>query len=298
MAAEPNNDLRPPAQASTGRWKGWGMLVLLGLVLGVAALWWLRRPQPAAAPPVAAEPAPAVALPASAPASAAAILYPVATAASAAPAASAAASAAPAWDPVAALTPLLGSKAVLSLLQTDQFAQRLVATVDNLGRSQAPSALWPVNPTPGRFQVLEQAGQTTVNPDNGLRYTPLVLLAESLPVQRSVAWYVQFYPQLQQAYQDLGFPQGYFNDRLVEVIDQLLATPAAQPNTALQLTEVKGPIASTRPWVRYEFVDPQLEALSAGQKMLLRVGPVNERRLKAKLAEFRRALVKLDKASP
>jgi hypothetical protein len=43
--------------------------------------------------------------------------------------------------------------------------------------------------------------------------------------------------------------------------------------------------------VRYEFVDPALESLSAGQKILLRVGPANERRLKAKLSELRRELL-------
>jgi hypothetical protein len=58
----------------------------------------------------------------------------------------------------------------------------------------------------------------------------------------------------------------------------------------LRLTEVKGPIASLRPWVRYEFADPALEALSSGQKILLRVGPVNERRLKEKLAQLRSEL--------
>jgi len=59
----------------------------------------------------------------------------------------------------------------------------------------------------------------------------------------------------------------------------------------LQLTQVKGPIPSERPWVRYEFADPQLESLSAGQKILLRMGPVNQRRLKGKLEAIRAELV-------
>lgn len=69
--------------------------------------------------------------------------------------------------------------------------------------------------------------------------------------------------------------------------------PAAEPAVKhpVQLTEVKGSVPSVRPWVRYEFVDPALEALPAGQKIMLRVGPVNERRLKARLTELRRALV-------
>jgi len=55
----------------------------------------------------------------------------------------------------------------------------------------------------------------------------------------------------------------------------------------VKLVEVKGPVPSTRPWVRYEFADPALESLSAGQKMLLRTGADNHQRLRAKLVDLR-----------
>jgi hypothetical protein len=80
----------------------------------------------------------------------------------------------------------------------------------------------------------------------------------------------------QHVYQDLGYPNGYFNDRLVQVIDSLLATP--QP---------AGPIELTRPNVMYVYADPALEARPAGQKLLLRMGPENAAVIKAKLKELR-----------
>ncbi len=55
------------------------------------------------------------------------------------------------------------------------------------------------------------------------------------------------------------------------------------------VTEVKGPIPSTRPWARYEFVDPRLEGLAAGQKIVLRIGPEHATRLKAWLRALRDA---------
>ena len=55
----------------------------------------------------------------------------------------------------------------------------------------------------------------------------------------------------------------------------------------MRLTEVKGPVQPVRPWVRYEYADPQLESLSSGQKIMVRVGLENERRLKASLRGFR-----------
>jgi hypothetical protein len=57
------------------------------------------------------------------------------------------------------------------------------------------------------------------------------------------------------------------------------------------MAEVKGPYAPQRPWVHYRFADPELESLAAGQKILLRMGPDNERRLKAKLRELRGQLI-------
>lgn len=143
-----------------------------------------------------------------------------------------------------------------------------------------------------RFQVEERGGDQVISAENSLRYTPLVLLAESVNTAQAMDLYISMYPLLQRAYEQLGYPKRYFNDRLIEVINQLLATPSAAEPTKVQLTEVKGSVPSVRPWVRYEFADPALESLTAGQKILLRVGPVNQRRLKAKLTAIRQELLK------
>ncbi|HSV35254.1 MAG TPA: DUF3014 domain-containing protein [Ramlibacter sp.] len=191
-----------------------------------------------------------------------------------------------------ALVNLLGKDAVDTFLRIDEFPRRVVATIDGLGRTHAPHLAWPVEPAPDRFLVDSVDEAPAIAADNGARYTPFVLLAESVNAVRAVDLYVRMYPLLQQAYEDLGFPRSYFNDRLVAVIDLLLETPVVEYPVMLQLTQVKGPIPSLRPWVRYEFADPQLESLASGQKMLLRMGPVNQRRLQARLADLRAELVK------
>ena len=191
-------------------------------------------------------------------------------------------------DLEAALAALFGRKAVLSMFQLQDFPRRFVATVDNLGRTHAPASVWPVNPAGGRFLVERQGDAEVISADNGLRYTPHVLLIEAVDLGQAVALYARLYPQLQQAYEDIGYPNRYFNDRLVDVIDQLLATPELSGPLKVHLPEIKGPLQPERPWVLYEFDDPALQALSSGQKTLLRMGPVNQRRIKTKLAEIRR----------
>ncbi|MGM9427940.1 DUF3014 domain-containing protein [Hydrogenophaga sp. MI9] len=189
---------------------------------------------------------------------------------------------------------LIGSRNALTYLQPDRFVAHAVATVDNLARAQAPVAVWPVNPVPQRFTTLRNGadGTETIHPDNSRRYQPLVSLIESVDTAQAVGLYRDLYPLFQQAYEELGFPGRYFNDRLIQVMDHLIDTPVPAQAPAVQLVDVKGSVPSLRPWVRYEFVDPQLQSLSAGRKILLRVGADNQRRLQAKLADIRRQLVK------
>jgi hypothetical protein len=187
------------------------------------------------------------------------------------------------------LTELLGSANVLRFLQIDEFVRRAAATVDNLGRSHAPVMSWPVSPTPGRFAVAKSAdgAAETIHPDNSARYAPFVRFVEAVDTGQAVALYRRLYPLFQQTHEALGFSGRYFNDRLVQVLDLLIATPVPAAPPAVVLVEVRGDVQSTRPWVRYEFADPKLQSLAAGQKMLLRMGADNQRRLQAKLVDIR-----------
>ena len=116
-----------------------------------------------------------------------------------------------------------------------------------------------------------------ISADNRERYAPYVTLPEAVDIRYLAALYARFYPLFQQAYQELGYPQGYFNDRLVAVLDHLLAT-----------SEPAGPLHVIQSKELYQFANPELERLSAGQKILVRMGPDNAVRIKARLREFRR----------
>jgi hypothetical protein len=181
------------------------------------------------------------------------------------------------------LNGLLGRKNVLSFLFLDGAVRRFVATVDNLANEQAPARLWPVKPTPGNFTVEPRDGAPGAA--NARRYAAFVRFAEGVDSRRAVAVYVHLYPLFQQAYEELGYDGKAFHDRVVQVIDHLLATPDLSDPARVRLVEAKG---ATRPL--YQFFDTALESRSAGQKVLLRVGPENAARLKAKLTELRREL--------
>jgi hypothetical protein len=178
-----------------------------------------------------------------------------------------------------ALTQLAGADAVKAYLVPEDVIRRIVVTVDNLPRQKIAVDKRPTNAIGGTFAANGDELHATLNQQNFERYKPLVAVIGKLDMQQLGAVYIHFYPLFQQAYQNLGYPNGYFNDRLVEVIDAMLATP-----------EPKGPIQLARPNVMYTFVDPALEARPAGQKLLIRMGPENAQAVKAKLTELRAAI--------
>jgi hypothetical protein len=59
----------------------------------------------------------------------------------------------------------------------------------------------------------------------------------------------------------------------------------------LDTPEPDGPLNLTRPNVLFEFADPELEALSSGQKLLLRMGNAHALTMKQVLRELRTRIV-------
>jgi hypothetical protein len=166
-----------------------------------------------------------------------------------------------------------------AILNPEHVIQRIVATVDALPRPKLASDAFPVRAPPGTFVAHRNGDRAEIDARNAARYAAYARAAEAVDAKKLVAWYAHAYPLFQQAYRELGYRDGYFNDRLVFVIDHLLATP-----------DITEPIALSQPNVLYEYADPTLESRSAGQKLLLRSGPENEAVIKAKLREIRAAL--------
>lgn len=245
-----------------------GALLAAGALIW-GALWWQARTLPAVTtPPLAQTPAPE---PAAAPA-APKIEYPIEPTQDA-PQIALDASDAPMSD---ALAHLFKGNRLPEFVQPMNLIRHIVATIDNLPREKAAPRLIPVRPTAGALSTINAGESVVLAPDNSARYAPVIGAVQAVDTKQLVAVYVRFYPLFQQAYRELGYPDGYFNDRLVAVIDHLLATPT-----------VKAPIAVVQPKVLYRYADPELEALSSGQKTMIRVGPDNAAVLNAKLREIR-----------
>jgi len=237
------------------------VLVLAAVVAaGLYFLWPGAPPPPPPPPPPAAPPAPT------------GPKYPVAGQ-SEQPLPTLAAS-----DPtvVEALQKLLGPEAFAQWIVPEGLIRNIVATVDNLPREHFARRVSPLHGVGGAFKASGSGDALAIAPANAARYTAFVTAFDHVDPAAAVALYQKLYPLFQQAYVELGYPNGYFNDRLVEALDNLLDAP--EPN---------GPVKLVLPKVLYEYADPDLEAASAGQKAMIRMGLGNEAKVKAKLKQYR-----------
>lgn len=173
----------------------------------------------------------------------------------------------------------IGAGAFNALFYPQNIVRRIVVTIDNLPRELVSDRLRPVKPADGAFLIERDGEVTRIADKNAARYTPYVRALEQVNVDGFNKLYVRFYPLFQSAYRELGYPKGYFNDRLVAVIDHMLAAP-----------ELEGPVALVQPHVFYRYADPDLESASAGHKLMWRIGSENARRVKTKLREIRAAV--------
>lgn len=179
-----------------------------------------------------------------------------------------------------ALAGIPGAEGLARLLLAHGLVPHIVATVDALPRKSIGSSILPMRTPSGSFMVKQAGGQTVIDPDDYKRYAPYMQIVKTVDARTLVTWYVHWYPLFQQAYQQLGYPHGYFNDRLMAAIDNLLAAPNARMPVAV-VAKSNG---------HYAYADPTWESLSVGQKLMIRVGPTNERELKIKLRRIRALL--------
>lgn len=187
----------------------------------------------------------------------------------------------------------VGEAAAMQYFVDDSLVARAVASIDALSSRQVPGNIRAIHgptesfvavadPSPPAVILDEQGDpmpQYLSDPANQGRYTAYVEMLETLDAESFAVLYSRNYPLFQQAWRELGYVDVDFNDRLEEVIEELLATP-----------EVEEPYRLVKPEAVYLFADEELESLTAGQKILLRMGNENAERVKSSLLEIQKAL--------
>lgn len=168
------------------------------------------------------------------------------------------------------------STQVNRLLVNEALLQRFVVSVTNLANEEMAPNHQLLTPPDQPFRTYTQADKEWIDAASYKRYTPYVDMLESFNNEALLNLYAMYKGDIQAKYAEIGEdPDEPFDQKLIEAIDELLDTP-----------EVPVPVEVYTDSVAYKYADPRLENLSTPQKQLLRTGPDNMRRIKAKLREI------------
>jgi len=173
---------------------------------------------------------------------------------------------------------IAGVDPLTQYLAADNVISRVVASVDSLTSRQVPVHINPISPAEDTLVVDKEGESVVLSEQNFTRYDGYVELMQNTDTDSLVTFYRRYSPLFQQAWEQNG-GLGSFDIRMLEVIDNLLETP-----------DVTGPIYLTKPEAVYLFEDPELEAMTAGQKVLVRMGSANAAVVKEKLSEIKEQL--------
>lgn len=171
------------------------------------------------------------------------------------------------------------NSSAFSLMVSDQLLRRFVTLATNIAAGKIDHKSGPFLPIKGRFAVSSNM-PLTMTPESLTRYTLYIDAITALDPQQCAALYRRFYPLLNSAYQELG-EKNNFHALVLKAITQLENTP--------DLTQA--PILVPADKGLYKYAQPQLEALPAIQKQILRSGWENVSRLKVWLRQLRAALL-------
>ncbi len=176
---------------------------------------------------------------------------------------------------------LFGSPEVDSWLTAgEELVQRGVRALLAIAERRSPRRFLGFLPFEGRFETLEREGRRIIAPESYRRYDRLVDVFVGLDSEQLNQFLERLGPLLSQAMDENAFPGTAFGTKWIDAIEQLLSTPTPAGDVEVTLGEDGV----------YRFADPRLEALSPAQKQLLRLGPSNGARVRAKLDELRLAL--------
>ena len=161
-------------------------------------------------------------------------------------------------------------------LASGDLVRSFVVSVDKIAVGSSPGKeLKPAAPQ-GKFQTLGSGRTLRIDPASYDRYNALANVVDAIDPEGAARAYRRLRPLMQQAFDELGYVNLSFDDRLARALGRLVDVPVQEGDVMLKATSVT-----------FQYADPELEELSPAQKHMLRMGPHNMRLVQTQAARLR-----------
>ena len=165
-------------------------------------------------------------------------------------------------------------------LKQNDLVRRSAAYIDGLARGVMLNKIIPLSPPTGNFTTHNDGDKIWLNAGNYERYKRIMSVATSLDMKSVAQLFHKIRPLLTNAFSELGYNTRQMDGIILQAIDVIIDTPV-----------ILEPIELSRDTVVYKFTDPELELLLPVQKLLLRTGPENTRKIQKQMKILKKALL-------
>lgn len=169
--------------------------------------------------------------------------------------------------------------AVKQAAESRHVVRRGVTAVDRVLRGENPNRQLSFLQPEGKTVTETKGGKVYLSKKNYLRYEPLVDSLEEMDTRYLVALYRHLSPMLVTAYDELGYGDQAWEVKVSQFISKVLAVKVPE-----------GPIELQGSDTVYIFADEKIEQLPAFDKVFIRMGPENTKRVQRKFRQLRQAM--------
>lgn len=174
------------------------------------------------------------------------------------------------------LRALQNGAALIRVLADEQLIRSIVVFVDNISRGQFPQNSLPYKPI-GQEMSVRNIDENLFVMEAGAhdRFNQIIDTFVAVDTDQAMILYRTLQPLFQNAYAEIGGRNANFDDALRSAITAVLRSP-----------NIEGPYQLVKPSVMFLYADANIENMEQMQKQLIRIGPENTEKLKAKLRQF------------
>lgn len=174
------------------------------------------------------------------------------------------------------LRALQNGAALIRVLADEQLIRSIVVFVDNISRGDFPQNGLPYKRI-GQEMSVRNIDENLFVMDASAhdRFNQIIDTFVAVDTEQAMILYRTLQPLFQQAYAEIGSRNVNFDDTLRSAINAVLRSP-----------NIEGPYQLVKPSVMFLYADANIENMEEMQKQLIRIGPENTEKLKAKLRQF------------
>jgi hypothetical protein len=179
------------------------------------------------------------------------------------------------------LAALETGESLMRVLASEDLIRKFVVFTDNVAGGNLPQLEYPVQRMTEEMRVSALDDNLYVMEASSYeRFDEIIDTFVAVDVDRGLSLFWMMSPLFQTAFAELGYGDRRFDSVLIEAIDNVL-----------NARTVEGPFQLVKPSVMYLYAEQEIEDMSPVEKQLIRIGPDNTRKLKARLTEYRARLL-------